>query len=101
MADVAMLPLRTLVEAHREEIKAVVARHKGRAVAIFGSVARGEEKPESDIDFLVEFEKGTSLFDLMHVEDDLVHLLGRDIDVVSLGGLKRRDRDVLEEAVWL
>lgn len=101
MADETLLPLRALVDANRTEVKAIVARHKGRGIAIFGSVARGEEMPSSDIDFLVEFEKGASLFDLMHVEDELVELLGRRVDVVSLGGLKPRDRDIRDEAVWL
>ena len=101
MAEVALLPLRALVEAHRDEIKAVVARHKGRAVAIFGSVARGEETPESDIEFLVEFEKGSSLFDLVRMQDDLADLLGRDIDVVSVGGLLPRDEDIRQDSVWL
>lgn len=101
MAGVALLPLRALIEEHRDQIKAVVARHKGRAVALFGSVARGEETPESDIDFLVEFAQGSSLFDLIHIEDDLVELLGRPVDVVSLGGLKPRDHDIRGDAVWL
>lgn len=101
MADVAMRPLRALVEAHRDEIKVAVSRHKGKAVAIFGSVARGEETPDSDIDFLVEFEKGSSLFDLMHAVDDLAALLGRRVDVVPLGGLKPRDHDIRREAIWL
>ena len=38
MSDIAMRPLRELVEAHRDEIRAIVARHHGRSVAIFGSV---------------------------------------------------------------
>lgn len=49
-------PLRTLVDAKRDEIKAIVSRHGGRSVAIFGSVARGEERADSDIDFLVELD---------------------------------------------
>lgn len=57
--------------------------------------------PSSDVDFLVEFEKGASLFDLMHVVDELVELLGRSVDVVSFRGLKPRDRDICDEAVWL
>ncbi|MCU1351267.1 MAG: polymerase beta domain protein region [Acidimicrobiales bacterium] len=101
MADVELKPLRALIEANREEIKAIVARHKGRAVAIFGSVARGEETTASDIDFLVEFANGSSLFDLMHVEDDLMELLERRVDVISLGALKPRDHDIRRDAVWL
>ncbi len=101
MADVALLPLRALVEAHRDEIKTVVSAHKGRAVALFGSVARSEETPESDIDFLVEFEPGSSLFDLVRLSDHLESLLGRRVDVVSLGGLLPRDSDIRQDAIWL
>lgn len=91
--------LRKLVESRREEIAAVVHRHKGRSVWIFGSVARGDERPGSDIDFLVQFEPGSSLFDLMDLEAELEELLGVQVDVVSAGGLKDRDRHLREEAV--
>ena len=96
-----MGPLRQLIEERREEINAVVRGHRGRSVAIFGSVARGEEREGSDIDLLVEFEPGSSLFDLMRLEDELSALLGVQIDVVSAGGLKGRDEDVRREAVLL
>jgi uncharacterized protein len=85
VSDAALLPLRALVEANCDQIKAVAARHKGRAVAVSGSVARGEETQESDVDFLVEFEPGSSLFDLADLEDALASLLGRRVDVVSFG----------------
>lgn len=65
MADIGLLPLRALVEAHSNEIKAIASRHGSRRIAIFGSVARGDESTESDIDFLSDFEPGRSLFDLM------------------------------------
>ncbi len=101
MSDLALLPLRSLVEAKRDEIKAVAARHKGRAVALFGSVARGEETAASDLDFLVEFEQGSYLFDLADLETELAFVLGARVDVVSLGGLKPRDRQISADAVWL
>ncbi len=101
MADVAFAPLRALVEAHKEEIRSTVARHRGRSVAVFGSVARGEETPASDIDLLVEFESGSSLFDLVRVQDDLAELLGRKVDVMSLGALLPRDDDIRSDAIWL
>ncbi len=89
-----MSPLRALVEANRAEIKAIAARHKAHSVAIFGSVARGDDTPDSDLDFLVEFEAGSSLFDLVYLRDDLSALLGRDVDVVSSGGLLPEDDDI-------
>lgn len=101
MAGVALRPLNALVEAHRDEIKAVVARHKGKAVAIFGSVARGEEMPNSDVDFLVDLEVDASMFDLIRIEMELERLLPCKIDVISVGGLKPRDHDVRADAAWL
>jgi predicted nucleotidyltransferase len=98
MASTVMLPLRALVEAHRDEIKAVIARHKGTRVAIFGSVARGDETPDSDIDLLVDFAPRTSLFDVVRMEMDLAELLGRKVDVMSRAALNDRDDDVRREA---
>ena len=93
--------LRALVEAHREEIKAIAARHHGRTVALFGSVARGDETSESDLDFLVEFEPGASLLDLASIELELEELLGCDVDVVSVAALLPEDDDVRNDAVLL
>jgi uncharacterized protein len=92
---------RELVESRREEIREVVRRHRGRTVALFGSAARGEDGPESDVDLLVEFEPGSSLFDLLHFQDELEDLLGCSVDVVSVGGLRERDGQILAEAVPL
>lgn len=101
MSELAQAPLRALVEAHRSEIKAIVARHKGTSVAIFGSVARGDETADSDIDFLVQFGEGASLFDLVRAEIELEELLAHRVDVVSVGGLLPEDDDVRQDAVRL
>ena len=92
---------RALVEKRRREINDAVRRHRGRAIALFGSVARGDDSPTSDIDFLVEFDDGSSLFDLMHLEEELEALLGTPVDVVSAGGLKPRDEHIRRDAVQL
>jgi predicted nucleotidyltransferase len=68
---------------------------------LFGSVARGEDHAGSDIDFLVEFEAGSSLFDLLHLRDELVEILDVDVDVVSAGGLLDRDDHIRDEAVLI
>jgi len=81
------------------EINDLVRHHRGCSVSLFGSVARGDDAPESDIDFLVEFEPGSSLFDLMHLQEALQQLLGVSVDVVSVGGLKERDDHIRREAV--
>jgi hypothetical protein len=101
LMPLATTPLGSLVEQHRRQIVALVKGHRGRTVAVFGSVARGEDRPDSDIDFLVEFEPGTSLFDLMRLEDELRALLGRSVDVVSTGALLDRDDDIRRDAVAL
>ena len=87
------------VESHRAEIHEIATRNHARAISVFGSVARGEDRPDSDIDFLVEFEPGASLLDLMSVQDDLEALLHTPVDVISAGGLKERDEHIRRESV--
>ena len=102
MSHVATRPLRDLVEAHRDEIKAIVARHHGLSVALFGSVARGDERPDSDVDFLVELAPGARPFAILAIGADLEAALGVKVDVGTTGSLRPRLRDeVLAEAVAL
>jgi hypothetical protein len=69
---------------------------------IFGSLARGEITDESDVDFLVEFEKGRTLVDLAGLRLDLREALGRDVDVATPNSLHPRLRDrILGELVPL
>jgi len=96
---VGMGRLRKLVNQHSEEIRSLARVHGARSIALFGSVARGEETASSDLDFLVEFEPGRTLFDLIDIQCDLEDLLGVGIDVVSVGGLKERDKHMREEAL--
>jgi uncharacterized protein len=93
--------LSSLIERHRKEILDLVRQHRGRSIAVFGSVARGEAGPRSDIDFLVEFEPSSSLLDLVHLEEALAGLLGVDVDVVSAGALLERDVEILNDAIAL
>lgn len=91
-------PLKT----KREEILRIAAKHGARNVRIFGSIARGEAGPSSDVDFLVEMEEGRSLFDLVGLWQDLEKCLGRRVDLVEPEGLHWYIRDrVLQEAVAL
>lgn len=62
---------------------ALAEKRGGYNVRVFGSVARGEESQESDIDFLMTFRKGTTLFDRGGLVFELGEYLGCDVDVVS------------------
>jgi hypothetical protein len=96
------MELEALIQARREQILALAARYGASNVRVFGSVARGEARPESDIDFLVRLEDGRSLLDLVGLWQDLEDLLGCEVDVVTERGLKERMRErVLREAVPL
>ena len=91
-----------VLKVKREEILRIEAQHGARNVRIFGSVARGEAKLDSDVDVLVDLEPGRSLLDLGGLLMDLRDLLGCNVDVVTEKGLRERIRDrVLREAVPL
>ena len=91
-----------LLREKRTEILQKAAEHGAYNVRIFGSVARGEETPASDLDLLVEFEPGRSLLDHIALAQDLEDLLGRRVDVVTEKGLHWYIRDrICREAVPL
>ena len=71
------------LKKNREKILALAGKRGGYNVRVFGSVARGEENQASDIDFLVTFRKGTTLFDRGGLVVELGEYLGCDVDVVS------------------
>ena len=71
----------------RDAVIALAAKHGAQNPRIFGSVARGESSPDSDIDLLVKMEEGRSLLDLSALVLDLRDLLGVRVDVVSEDGL--------------
>ncbi len=67
----------------REQILGMAKRHGVRRVQIFGSLARGESRKDSDVDFLVELEPGRTLLDIVAIKQDLEDLLQRRVDVVT------------------
>jgi uncharacterized protein len=91
-----------LLREKRDEILRIAARHGASNVRVFGSVAKGEATAQSDVDFLVELERGRSLLDHAALMVDLENLLGRRVDVATERGLKPRVRErILTEAVQL
>lgn len=91
-----------LLREKQEEILQIAAKHGAYNVRVFGSVARGEAKADSDVDFLVEIEAGRNLLDRIALIQELEALLGRKVDVAKLKNLHECIREkVLKEAVPL
>lgn len=91
-----------LIAENRDAILELAKTHGARHVRVFGSMARGDAGPESDVDILVELEKGRDLFDLGALLMDLQDLLHRRVDVMTEQALHQRIRNkVLKESVNL
>jgi predicted nucleotidyltransferase len=96
------MTLQELRTTKRDEILLIAAKRGARNVRVFGSVARGDDDEQSDIDFLVDLEPDRSLFDLSGLLIDLEAALHSPVDVVTERGFRPRIRDrVLREAVPL
>lgn len=93
------MELHTLVKNKRDDILRIAEKHGAHNVRVFGSVARATDDETSDVDLLVDFEKGRSLMDLAGLEIELKELLSRKVDVVTTGGLSPYLKDrILAEA---
>jgi hypothetical protein len=85
-----------LIREHMDELRALGVE----SVSIFGSVARGEAGPESDVDVLMEHRPGLTLFDYGAIQVRLEEILGRPVDLGTADTLKPRIRErVLSEAI--
>jgi predicted nucleotidyltransferase len=91
------------LEEVRRRILPILKRYGIRRASVFGSFARGEEREDSDIDILVEFEEGKSLFDLVGLKMDLEEALGRKVDVLTYKSLHPllRDKILQEQTIIL
>lgn len=96
--------LRDLLQAKREDVLRLAEQYGAHNVRIFGSVARGEDDEQSDIDLLVDMDPGRSLLDVVGLWQDLQELLECNVDVVTEGSLREREpirNTVLKDAVML
>ena len=88
-----------IVKSKRDEILSLAAQYGARNIRLFGSVARGDSDPDSDIDFLVQLDPGVTLLKHAELVRKLRELLGCPVDVVSEHGLRERLRArVMQEA---
>ncbi len=91
-----------LLEAAAPILKELAAERGYSRLAVFGSLARGRATRDSDIDLLVDAPEGTSTFDFLRFRQLVEDVLGREVDLVSYGGLKPVvDDDIRREAVLL
>jgi len=89
------------LRARQQEIPCIAARHGARRIRVFGSVARGRARPDSDIDFLVEFEPHRTVLDLSGRILDLREALDREVNVVEIRKPSRIALRIEYEAVPL
>lgn len=91
------------LRGQKDAIESACRRYGARRIRVFGSVARGEDRPDSDIDFLVDFPVGYDLFNQrLPLAERLVEITGRRLDLIPEHELNRHMRDsVLREAVDL
>lgn len=86
-----------ILKSHRHELQEFGVK----TIALFGSVAREEAQPDSDIDILVEFDRPVGLFAFFRLQHHLEELMGKRVDMVTPAALKRQLRDrILKEAVY-
>jgi predicted nucleotidyltransferase len=94
--------MKELLESRRNEILDLAVGHGAKNIRVFGSAARGEGGPASDVDLLVDMEKGRNLLDLVGFWQDLEELLGCRVDVITDGGISPYLRErIYAEAIPL
>ncbi len=94
------MPLSTLITNNREAIKEIARRYNASNIRVFGSMARGDAGPDSDVDILADLDANTSLLDRIALTQEIEDLLGRKIDLVTPDKLHRVIKDkIIKEAV--
>ena len=79
-----------------------LTKHGANKIGIFGSVARGEERIDSDIDILIEFKKTPSLFEVVRIEQEISDIIGKKVELITEKSLSPYIKDsVLKEVVIL
>jgi predicted nucleotidyltransferase len=91
-----------LIRTRRDDILRIAHANGATRVRIFGSMARGAARPDSDIDLLIDLEPGRHLLDLVAIKQDLEDLLGREVHVVTEGAVSPKLRErILRDAAAL
>ncbi len=92
----------TKLKKYKKDILKIASLHGAKNIKVFGSVARGEQNQNSDIDFVVEMEKGKTVLNRIALMQDLKKLLGQEVDVVTYKSLREKIKhDIIKDAVEL
>ena len=99
---VVIMKLGPVISKQRENILKIAKAHGATNMKIFGSCARGDEQPGSDLDLLVELESGRSLLDIIAIKQDIEDIINRRVDVVTADALSPYIREeIMKKAVAL
>jgi predicted nucleotidyltransferase len=93
------MKLKEQIAQKRNTVVVVAQKYGATNIRLFGSVARGEERPDSDIDILVDLQPGRSIFDLGGLLMELEALFSRPVDVITEDGIKPRMRERIMKEV--
>jgi predicted nucleotidyltransferase len=89
------------IDYDKEKLRDFCRRWKITEFSLFGSVVRDDFGPESDVDVMVTFapDAGRSLFDMVHMEDELVEIFGRDVDLMTRRSIERSHNLMRRESI--
>lgn len=99
--EAAAAPTLASLRRHAPVIQMIAARHGGERIRVFGSVARGDARPGSDVDLLLDVAPGTGLLDVAQMEDELSDALPWRVDIMTSGAARGAMSHIDEEAVAL
>lgn len=88
---------KALYEHRRQAVDKVLSKYQVRRLVAFGSRARGDARPDSDLDLVAALPPEADLFDMVHLKDDLEEAFGLEVNLVSAGGLKGRLKEHVQE----
>lgn len=91
--------IREIIDKNKKTLE---GKYKIKSIGIFGSMARGEDETDSDVDILIEFNESPDIFQFIELEGFLGKLIGMKVDLVTRKALKSQIKDkILKEAVYL
>lgn len=82
---------------HQKDVERIAKKNHISYLALFGSHARGEQKPNSDLDLLINFSKPVDFFELYDIEQQLSKIFGKKIDLVTTKGLSKHIKPYIQK----